>query len=62
MCMTKSSHLKFIPANAISGRSGGGNEEETFAAAKKVSLFLNICIRQLTQLLVIDKQQMNQGS
>lgn len=29
------------PANAISGRSGGGNDDETFAAAKNVKLFLN---------------------
>lgn len=31
-----------LPANAISGSSGGGNDDETFAAAKNVNLFLNI--------------------
>lgn len=34
---------KYLPANAISGRSGGGNDDEAFAAAKNVNLFLNIC-------------------
>lgn len=29
------------PANAISGRSAGGNDEETLAAAKNSNLFLN---------------------
>lgn len=52
--------MKSIPANAISGRSGGGNEEETFAAAKNVNLFLNICVRQLAPVLVINKQQKSQ--
>lgn len=30
-----------LPANAISGSSGDGNDDETFAAAEKVNLFLN---------------------
>jgi len=35
--------LNAVPANAISGTSGGGNEDETFAAAKNSNLFLNTC-------------------
>jgi len=35
--------LKTLPANAISGRLGGGNDDETFAAAKKSNLFLKTC-------------------
>lgn len=38
-------NLKYWPANAISGRSGGGNDDEAFAAAKNVNLFLNICAK-----------------
>lgn len=37
----------YLPAKAISGMSGGGKDDETFAAAKKVNLFLNICVLQL---------------
>lgn len=40
--------FKILPANAISGRFGGGNDDETFAAAKKSNLFLNIYIMGLT--------------
>lgn len=36
-------NLKYPPANAISGNLGGGNDDEAFAAAKNVNLFLNIC-------------------
>lgn len=36
-------NLNAVPANAISGTSGGGNEDETFAAAKNSNLFLNTC-------------------
>lgn len=39
----KSDGLKIIPANAISGRSGEGKEDETLAAAKNSNLFLNAC-------------------
>jgi hypothetical protein len=35
--------MQSLPANAISGRPGGGNEDETFAAAKNVNLFQKIC-------------------
>lgn len=35
--------LKTLPANAISGRLGGGNDDETFAAAKNSNLFLKTC-------------------
>jgi hypothetical protein len=37
--------VEYLPANAISGRPGGGNDDETFAAAKNVILFLNICAK-----------------
>lgn len=33
-------YRKYAPANAISGRSGAGNDEEILAAAKNVNLFL----------------------
>lgn len=36
-------NMKYLPANAISGRSGAGNEDEIFAAAKNSNLFLKIC-------------------
>lgn len=36
-------YRKYAPANAISGRSGGGNDEESLAAAKNANLFLNTC-------------------
>lgn len=43
--------LTILPANAISGRSGGGNDEEIFAAAKNSNLFLNACkVIKLTRL------------
>lgn len=32
-----------LPANAISGRTGGGNDDEILAAAKNSNLFLNTC-------------------
>lgn len=32
-----------IPANAISGITGGGKDEEIFAEAKNSNLLLNIC-------------------
>lgn len=40
-------NFEYIPANAISGKSGVGKDDETFAAAKKVNLFLNTCGLQL---------------
>jgi hypothetical protein len=35
--------VEYLPANAISGRPGGGNDDEAFAATKNVIFFLNIC-------------------
>lgn len=51
----KDENSKHLPANAISGRSGGGNDDEAFAAAKNVNLFLNICAIQLALMLTINK-------
>jgi hypothetical protein len=44
--------LKTLPANAISGRLGGGNDDETFAAAKNSNLFLKTCLRLLEQKII----------
>lgn len=43
--MMMNSKIKTLPANAISGRLGGGNDDETFAAAKNSNLFLKTCFR-----------------
>ena len=51
----KGDNVEYLPANAISGRPGGGNDDETFAAAKNVILFLNICAKQLAVKLIVDK-------
>lgn len=37
-----------IPAKAISGIMGGGNEDETFAEAKNSNLFLNTWTKENT--------------
>jgi hypothetical protein len=52
--------LKTLPANAISGRLGGGNDDETFAAAKNSNLFLKTCLR-LSEQKIITVFIMNQN-
>lgn len=49
-----------LPANAISGTSGNGNDDDTFAAAKNVNLFRNTC-KNVNTLTFESKATMQNG-